>query len=126
MALTHFQPNNDGFRGIANSPQMKAALKAVAEKGKGVAESLSAEFTDLTDDDKKHYVDSFEVRPVTVQWDGEYPGPRASVQLINTADYAASVEYGSGPKGGHGSSKRPTSSAHHVLGRTLDILAGEA
>jgi hypothetical protein len=111
MPLTNFEPNDGGFRAIANSPEVKAALKAVAEKGKSIARGLAQDFR-VTGD----YADSFEVREVTIRWDGEYPGPRAAAQLVNTSDHAAAVEWGN----------EHAHKPHHVLGRTLDILAGEA
>jgi hypothetical protein len=116
VALTNFQPNNDGFRAIANSAAVKAALKDIAERGKSIAEGLAQDFR-ITGD----YADSFEVRETTVQWEGEYPGPRAAAQLVNTSGHSLGVEYGY-----RGSAKDPGQSAHHVLGRTLDALAGDA
>lgn len=111
MGLSNYQPNSSGFQQIANSPEMRAALKAVAEKGKSIAQGLAQDFR-VTGD----YADSFEVRETTIPWDGQYPGPRAAAQLVNTSDHAAAVEWGN----------QHAHKAHHVLGRTLDILASDA
>lgn len=107
MALTKFTPDNDGFRQIATSPEMRAALKEVAEKAKAIAEGLAQDFR-VTGD----YADSFEITEDTVRWDGEYPGPRAAASLVNTSDHAAAVEWGNDH----------SHKTHRVLGRTLDML----
>lgn len=110
-----YRANDAGFRAIAVGPEIRKALAEIAEKGKGFAEAASADFADSGD-----YGKSFEVTPVSVIWTGEYPGPRAAVQLQNTSDHAAAVEWGRG-----GRSATPTRTAHRVLGRTLEFLESE-
>lgn len=117
-----YRSNPAGWKAIANSPGVVAALRAVAEKAKVHAEALAEPFrSDDDSEEHKHYADSFEVRDETVQWTGEHPGPRAAARLQNTAPHAAAVEYGYA-----GRADAPNeNSAHRVLGRTLNFLEGE-
>lgn len=117
MAERAFVANDAGFAAIANGPQIRLALDKVAEKGKQFAESISPYDPE---DDNDHYRDSFEVRPTTIEWEGEYPGPRAAAELANTSGHAAAVEWGYAGRAGE-----PSTSAHRVLGRTLDFLDAE-
>lgn len=110
-----YRPNSAGFRAIANGPEVRRALAEVAGKGKAFAESVSQEFRDTGE-----YAQSFAVRETTVEWAGSHPGPRAAVELANTAGHAAAVEYGY-----EGRSGEPSTSAHRVLGRTLEFLESE-
>lgn len=99
---------------MAVGVEVRAALAAEAERAKSIAVGLAQEFR-VTGE----YADSFEVTDDTIDWTGEYPGPRAAARLTNTAPYAAAVEWGY-----EGRSDAPSSSAHHVLKRTLDALGG--
>lgn len=107
-----YRPNPDFFRKLANGPEVRAALRKVAEKGKAIAVEISQDFR-VTGE----YIDSFEVRDETIDWRGRYPGPRAAARLHNSAGYAAAVEWGKGGRAGD-----ETESNHRVLGRTLDQL----
>jgi hypothetical protein len=107
MALKNFTPNSDGFKQLAISDGVRDVLKQVADKGKDIAIGLAQDFR-VTGD----YADSFEVVETTIAWEGEYPGPRAAAQLINTSDHAAAVEWGN----------EHDHKPHHVLARTLDAL----
>lgn len=108
MSPRAFRPNQAGFRQIANSPEMRAALKAVAEDAKAYAESISQDFRDTGD-----YADSFEVTEETVDFtETRFSGPRAAARLTNTSDHAAAVEWGN----------EHSHRNHRVLGRTLDHL----
>lgn len=102
-----YNPNFDGFRKMANGPEIRAALAEVATKGKGIAEGLAQDFR-ITGD----YADSFEVRDETIQWQGRFSGPRAAAQLVNTSDHAVAVEFGN----------EHVPHPHHVLGRTAAAL----
>lgn len=106
--------NDAAFKAMANGPELHAACTAAAEKAKAIAVGLAQEFR-VTGE----YADSFEVTDETVDWHGEYPGPRAAGRLTNTAPYAAAVEWGH-----EGREDEPGQSAHHVLARTLDALGG--
>lgn len=110
--LGNYDPREQGFREIANSPELRAALQEVGERAKAIAVGLSQEFR-ITGE----YVQSFDVEQTTVDFHGSYPGPRAAVRLVNRAPYAAAVEYGYEGRAGEESS-----SAHHVLARTLSAL----
>lgn len=110
MALRSFKPNNAGFQKLAVSRGMRDALKQIAERGKTIAEGLAQDFR-ITGE----YADSFEVTDETVEWTGLYPGPRAAVNLTNTAPYAAGVEWG------NAHDHKP----HRVLARTADMLETE-
>ena len=98
-----FKANRAGITALATGPKARAAVTAVAEKGKGIAQGLSEEFRQ-----SGHYADSFQVHETTVRINGL---PRAAARLENTADYATVVEIGRKGKEGH-----------HVLSRTLDGL----
>lgn len=113
-----YRPNSSGFRDLALSPKVREALARVCEKAKGHAEEISADIR--SDQEHQHYNESFEVRPETVEWAGEHPGPRAAARLQNTAPHAAAVEYGY-----KGRAAGPTDSAHRVLGRTLEWLEAD-
>lgn len=102
-----YNPDHDGLNEIARSPAVRAALAAVANKGKAIAEGLSADFADTGD-----YASHFKVEAETIEWRGEYPGRRAAAYLVNDAPYAAAVEWG------NSRDHKP----HHVLGRTLGML----
>lgn len=107
MALKNFTPSREGFQRIAASRELRAALKQVGQRGKEIAERLSEDFRV-----SGVYANSFQVVEGTIQWNGEYPGPRAAVRLENTAPYAAAVEWG------NARDHKP----HRVLGRTADML----
>lgn len=102
-----YQADHDGLNEIARSPEVRAALAAVAMKAKGIAEGLSADFTDTGD-----YASSFKIESDTIEWTGEYPGRRAAAYLVNDSDHATAVEWG------NSRNHKP----HHVLGRTLGML----
>lgn len=102
-----FEPDHEGLNEIARSPAVRAALAAVAEKGKAIAEGLSADFK-ITGD----YMSHFKVVSDTIDWVGEYPGRRAAANLVNDSDHAVAVEWG------NSRDHKP----HHVLGRTREIL----
>lgn len=115
-----YRPDNAGLNEIARSPAVRAALVAVAEKGKTIAVALSEDFR--TDENHPHYADSFEVdEEVTVDWHGRYPGRRGAARLVNTSPHAAAVEWGY-----RGTAEDPNdSSAHHILTRTAEVLGRE-
>lgn len=104
-----YNPNFDGFRKMANGPEIRAVLAEVAEKAKTIAEGLSQDFR-ITGE----YAESFVVGEETVVFPR---GPRAAATLTNTAPYAAAVEWGY-----KGRANEPDGEAHRVLGRTLDAL----
>jgi hypothetical protein len=106
--------NSAAFKAMAVGPEIRAACLAEAERAKAIAVGLAQEFRVSGE-----YADSFEVSDETIDWHGEYPGPRAAGRLTNTAPYAAAVEWGYEGRAGE-----PSSSAHHVLARTLDALGG--
>lgn len=115
----NFNPNHAGIAAILNGEGVRRVLRKVCEKGKSFAESIAP--VDMAKrDDGVHYKDAFEVRDETILWRGEHPGPRAAARLQNTRPYAAAVEYGY-----RGRSAAESSSAHRVLGRTLDYLESE-
>lgn len=105
-----YKPNFAGFRAAINGPEVRAMLRAEAEKAKTVAEGLSQDFR-VTGE----YASSFETSIVEVTDVGS--GTRPAARLTNTAGYAAAVEWGF-----EGRAAEPTRSAHHVLKRTLDAL----
>lgn len=112
--MADYKPSEAGFRAMANGPEIRAALRAEAERAKLIAQGLAQEFR-VTGE----YAESFKVEEDTIEWRGRIAGPRAAARLINTAPYAAAVEWGY-----EGRAKGPSSSAHHVLKRTLDALGG--
>lgn len=103
----NFKPNDAGLRAILNGPEVRRALAEVADKGKEFAESISQDFRDSGE-----YAASFDVSDVTVDFNG---APRAAGRLTNTSGHAAAVEVGY-----RGRSHEESSSAHRVLGRTLE------
>lgn len=102
-----YQRSRRGFQEIANSPEIHAALEAVAKVAKTYAEGLAQDFRRTGD-----YADNFQIVPLTVMWEGRFAGPRAAVRLENTSDHAAAVEWGN----------RHDDQPHRTLGRTLDAL----
>jgi hypothetical protein len=109
----NYKPRREAFDEILNGPEIKAALEAITEKAKGIAEGLSQDFR-VTGE----YADSFET---SVEVESVAKGSDRLVgRLTNTAPYAAAVEYGY-----EGRADEPGQSAHHVLKRTLEALEGE-
>ena len=103
-----FKPNHAGFRAMAVSPEIEAAVLAIAEKGKAEAIALSADFIKTGD-----YEKSFEVRPEITQLRTAFgTHDVATAVLENTSPHAAAVEWG------NAHDHRP----HRVLGRVLDGL----
>lgn len=122
MALRNYRPNEAGFKAMAVGPEIRKALAEVCEKGKVYAESISPFDPAPASEEDPHYKDSFTVdAEVTIDWRGQYPGPRAAGRLHNTSGHAAAVEYGYS-----GSSDEKGKSPHRVLGRTLEYLESEA
>lgn len=113
MALRNYKPNEAFFKKMAVGPEIKGIVKSIAEDAKTIAKSLSQGFR-ITGE----YADSFEASTEIIEWTGQYPGPRISGKLTATAPYSAAVEWGY-----KGRSQAETSSAHRVLGRTLDLLS---
>lgn len=107
MAAT-FKANSAGFREMAVSPEIAAAVLAIAEEGKAEAEGLSSDFIRTGD-----YIASFGVRPaITELRTGFGSHAVATAILENTSDHAAAVEWGNSHD----------HRAHRVLGRVLDGL----
>lgn len=111
MATARVEFNAAGMSAVLVGPDIVEALTAVAEVGKEFAVSISPE-------QSGHYARSFEVTAEVIDFDGS---PRAAARLANTAGYAAAVEYGY-----KGTAAEPATSAHRILGRTLDHLARAA
>lgn len=105
-----FQPDHNGLNQIARSPEVRAALMAVGAKTMGKAVALAQDFR--TTKTHPHYADAFKVESTTVDWKGDYPGIRGCVEVSNTSDHAAAVEWGNA---------RDTK-PHHVLGRVLGAM----
>lgn len=93
---------------MAIGPEVQAAVLAIAEEAKAIAEGLSEEFRKTGD-----YADSFNVRASeTVLTTGFGSHPVAAGILENLSPHAAAVEWG------NTHDHRP----HRVLGRTLEAL----
>lgn len=92
-----YKPDFAAFRRFMLSPEIQAAMVAVAEKGKVYAETISPVASG-------EYRRSFRVEPVAHA--GAH-GDRAGAKLYNDADHAAAVEWRDG---------------HRVLGRTVDHM----
>lgn len=93
---------------MAVGGELRAAVVAVAEKGKAVGEGLAQDFR-VTGD----YAASFEVTSATVRLDTSAGSHDvAAGVLTNTSDHAAAVEWGN----------EHDHRAHRVLGRILDRL----
>lgn len=104
----NFKPSHAGFRAMAVSPEIEAAVLAIATKGLAEAVTLSAEFTKTGD-----YESSFNVRPTVSQLHTQFGSHAvATAVLENTSDHAAAVEWGNAND----------HKAHRVLGRVLDDL----
>lgn len=99
-----YSPSRSGFAAMLVGPEVRAACRAAADRGKVIAVGLSEGFAD-----SHHYAQSFEVADGGVV--RLFGHDRARVYLVNKAAYAAAVEWG-----------RRRQAGHHVLSRTLDAL----
>ena len=113
--MTSFKPNWKDWEAMANGPEAKAVVRAAAEEGVSILKGLAAEFTDVTDDDKTHYIDSIEIEEVTVGPEEGFKRPRAGARVRVTVPYAAAIEWGNEHV------KRP----HRPLRKTLDAMGGD-
>ena len=108
MANTKFVPDRAGFRAMAVSGEVRAAVLAEAEKAKVIAEGLSAPITKTGE-----YAGSFEVHTTTQPLNTRFGEHEVAVGILeNTSGHAAAVEWGSSHD------RKP----HRILGRTLDGL----
>lgn len=114
MPQPPFKANPDFFKKFAVGPEIRGIARSIAEDAKVIAESLSQDFRDTGG-----YAESFEVDTEVIEWGRKYPTERVVGVLKNTAGHAAAVEWGY-----KGRADAPTeTSAHRVLGRTLDMLS---
>lgn len=90
----------EAFGELLCGPEMQGLMGEIVARHADVARAIAPEYTG-------HYRDSFKTE-VRVEQTNE--GRRAVGHSINTADYAASVEYGN-----------KTFQAHHVMVRALDL-----
>lgn len=97
---------------LMNSPEMVEVMRQVAEKGMAYAKSISPVGDPDEDPHPGLYQESFEV---TAQAHGGFHGDRAEAQIVNTAEYAAALEWGNG-------AFPPYSHGYHVLARTAAAL----
>lgn len=111
-----YDMNRAGVRAYLLSPTVSRVAQDVAKDAKTYAESIAPVGTPPDDKHPGEYASRFRVFPSSVVVDGE---PRVSAKLANTSGHAAAVEWGYS-----GSSSSPTSSAHRVLGRTLEHMKG--
>jgi hypothetical protein len=107
MASARVEFDRAGMSAVLVGPDIRGVLATVAEIGRAYAEEIAPRRSG-------NYVRSFEVRADTIEFSGS---PRAAATLINTAGYAAAVEWGYGR-----GATDPAPKAHRVLGRTLDHL----
>ena len=97
MDRPKYTPDLTAFRQFMNSPGIKAAMVAVADKGKTYAEQISPV---ASGEYRRH----FRTGPV------DHAGPRgdrAGAKLLNDSDHATEVEW---------------KLRHRVLGRTVDHM----
>lgn len=105
-----YKPNSAGFREMAIGSEIRAAVKAEAERARAIAEGLSQDFRVSGE-----YADSFVVASDTVDLHTGFGSHAvAAGVLTNTSGHAAAVEYGN----------EHDHKPHHVLGRTLAGLGG--
>lgn len=106
VPAVRYTPNRSGFAQLMIGPEVRAAITEAAKAAESRAVALTTPITETG-----QYARSFAV----VQ-DGTvvlFGSPRASVLLINTAPYAAVVEWGHrGHKG------------HRILGRAMGAKTG--
>lgn len=108
--MSTFNPDYHGLGEFLRSPEMEAAMRARAEKGKLWAEATAAaEAYDPASKDGRHYKDSFRVSSGRR---GGMRGNRAYGRLENTDAAALWLELGTR------NNKR-----HRILGRALDVMA---
>jgi hypothetical protein len=117
MARARYEPSNPGMKAIRMSADLSKAAMAAGTDVVLVALTLSpdAKPGEKGASDGTSYREHFEVSPIVVDIGR---GPRQSARVENDADYAAQVEFGTGPgwKGDRvqgGNPGRP----HRVLGR---------
>lgn len=110
MGNATYQSDPAAWAKLAVSDDILAALEVVAQKGKGLAEAMAADFTVSGD-----YAASFNVRTDTVKLTTrEGTHDVVAAILENTSDHALAVEFGNAHDG----------AAHHVLGRVRATLTG--
>lgn len=111
MGNATYQSDPAAWQALALSDDVAAAVKAVAEVGKGMAEAMASDF-DVTGD----YQSSFDVRSTTAQITTKAGVHEAVVAILeNTSPHALAVEFGN----------QHDSAAHHVLGRVRDVLTNQ-
>lgn len=104
--MSYYRADYAGIGQMLRSEFMEAAMVALAERAKQVAEATAPYDPAGT----THFRDSFEV---TSRRDGGHEHDRASASLVNTDDAALWIELGT--------SDTP---AHHTMAKALDAVAG--
>lgn len=112
MAGIRYKASYAGTSALMNGPEMQEMLRGIAEKGKTYAESIAPVGVPPEDRHPGEYKTSFEVQ---VRSHGGVHGDRAEAKIVNTAVYAAALEWGNGafPPFAHG---------YHVLNRAAQAL----
>lgn len=100
MSLERYKPDHKGTGQLLVAPEMRTLMAAAGEAGKAHAISISPDREPYS----AGYIASFEV-DVEVQTLAK--SRRVTAILVNTAEYAAAVEW---------------QWDHHVLGQTVDFL----
>lgn len=113
--MATFIPDKEGLGAILVGEEISAIVLEIAEKAKGIAEGLSADFA-VTGEYESSFVASAEVTSLPSA--GSSQAHEAAVgTLTNTSGHAVAVEYGFA-----GRADNPTRKAHRVFGRTLAAL----
>jgi len=94
-----YKPDAAGMRALANSGEVSAAMRQVAEVGMRWAESVAPR-------DSGEYVSAFGVQAATLRG-GRRDEPRAGAVLFNSANHAGVVEHRAG-----------------ILARSVNIMEG--
>lgn len=88
-----FELDRDGIAQCAMGPELKAAVRAIADKGQAFAISISP-VSDEHEEGHVHYIESFVIDETSVVLPKEWPMRRVCARLWNIAPHAAAVEWG--------------------------------
>ncbi len=107
--VIEFQMDRSGMREVARNPVLRGQVRAIAQKAKIYAETISPRETGA-------YASSFQIDMSRIMVRGMR---RIAARLVNTDPAAIAIEVGTSGRGGRGGTP-----AHRVLQKTLAYISG--